>query len=116
MEKLNAEVDLLAESWRLNQFLKKIRSTDEKFNKKISNNVSRFEKHFKSAAEVLGLEVVDFTGTEFESGLPITPINLEDFAANENLFVASMIEPTIKVAGEATILRKGAAILGRRGR
>ena len=60
------------------------------------------------------MEVWDFTSEEFETGLPITPINLDDFAANENLFVEAMLEPTIKIADEATIVKKGAAVLGRR--
>ena len=77
MEKLNAVVDLLSESWRLNQFAKKLSHyADEKLKKKILNQVSRFDKHFQTATAEFGLEVLDFTGTEFEDGLPITPDEL----------------------------------------
>ena len=116
MEKINAVVDLLSESWRLNQATRKlaIRLADEKIKKKTLNQVSRFDKHFQAATAEFGLEVLDFTGTEFETGLPITPINIDDFAANENLIVEAMIEPTIKIASSAEIVKRGAAVLGRR--
>lgn len=116
MEKLNAVVELLTESWRLNQFTRKLaaRLADEKFQKKALNQVARFDKHFLTVAKEFGLEVLDFTGAAFEEGLPITPINLSDFAAEENLFVEAMLEPTIKISGEASIIKRGAAILGRK--
>ena len=113
-KEFNAVVNLLAESWRLNQFTKNLSANiaDDKINRKILNQASRFDKHFRAAAEIFGLEVLDFTGAEFETGLPISPINLADFAAEENLTVESMIEPTIKIAGSAEIVKRGAAVLG----
>jgi len=57
---------------------------------------------------------VDFTGAEFETGLPVEPINLADFAAEENLFVEAMLEPTIKPTNSAEIIKLGVAVLGRR--
>ena len=105
-KKFSAAVDLLVEGWRLNRFTEKLADVaDDKLRRKISNAVTRFDKHFGKAAEIFGVEVVDFTGAEFETGLPITPINLADFAANENLFVAAMLEPTIKVANSTEILK-----------
>lgn len=67
----------------------------------------------QAAAQIFGVEVLDFTGAEFEIGLPVEPINLADFAAEEILFVAAMIEPTIKIAGTTEIVKRGAAVLGR---
>lgn len=113
MENLNAVVDLITESWRLNQFTKNLArfAADEKLQRKIANQVARFDKHFQAATAELGLEVIDFTGAEFETGLPITPINLADFTADENLIVEAMLEPTIKVAGSTEIVKRGAAVL-----
>ena len=116
-KKFSAVVDLLTESWRLNRFTEKLSHVaDDKLRKKISNAVTRFDKHFQTTAEVFGLEVLDFTGTEFETGLPLLPINLADFAADENLFVEAMLEPTIKVANSTEIVKLGTAILGRHNR
>ena len=113
-KELNAVVNLLTESWRLNQFTKNLSANiaDEKINRKILNQVARFDKHFRAATEIFGLEVLDFTGAEYETGLPISPINLADFAAEENLIVETMIEPTIKIANSTEIVKRGAAVLG----
>ena len=114
-KKLNAVAELLTEGWRLNRFTKNLtRFADEKIQRKIDNQVARFDKKFFRAAAELGLEVVDFTGAEFETGLPVEPINLADFAAEENLFVEAMLEPTIKRTNSAEIIKLGVAVLGRR--
>lgn len=114
-KKLNAVAELLTESWRLNRFTKNLtRFADEKLTRKIDNQVARFDKKFFRAASELDLEVLDFTGAEFETGLPIEPINLSDFAAEENLFVEAMLEPAIKRKDSAEIVKLGVAVLGRR--
>lgn len=71
-------------------------------------------KHLQATLDALNLQIIDFTGEEFEAGLPILPINLGDFCANDVLFVEMMMEPTIKVADTAEIVKKGAAVLGRK--
>ena len=112
-EKISAVAELLSESWRLNQFTRNLAAhvTDEKLRKKISNQVARFDKKFLQATQVFGLDVVDFTGAEFDAGLPVAPINLADFAADEDLIVETMLEPTIKLANSAEIVKRGAAVL-----
>lgn len=90
------------------------RIADPKIQKKSFNQVARFEKHLNSTLDALNLSVIDFTGEEFEDGLPILPINLGDFDANDVLFVEMMMEPTVKVANTTEIIRKGAAVLGRK--
>ena len=112
---LSAVAELLSESWRLNRFTEKLAAqvSDEKLRKKISNQVARFDKKFLQATEVFGVEVVDFTGSEFETGLPVAPINLADFGADEELIVEAMLEPTIKLTNSAEIIKRGAAVLRR---
>ena len=115
-EKFQSVVDLIVESWRLNRHIKNLaeRIADPKIQKKSFNQVARFEKHLNSTLDALNLSVIDFTGEEFEDGLPILPINLGDFDANDVLFVEMMMEPTVKVANTTEIIRKGAAVLGRK--
>jgi len=75
-KKFSAVIDLLTESWRLNQFTKKLAQVgDAKLQRKISNQVARFDKNFLAAAEIFGV---------------------------------AMLEPTIKVAGAAEIIKCGA--------
>ena len=42
-------------------------------------------KHLQATFDALNLQIIDFTGEEFEAGLPILPINLGDFYANDVL-------------------------------
>lgn len=115
-EKFQSVVDLIVESWRLNRFIKNLaeRIADPKVQKKSFNQVARFEKHLQSTLDAMNLSVIDFTGEDFEDGLPILPINLGDFNANDVLMVETMMEPTVKVADTAEIIKKGAAVLRRK--
>ena len=112
-EKFNSLVDLIIESWRFNRFAQNfVENTDDpKFQKRAFNQIKRLEKSVQSALEAYNLNVVNFTGEKYEPGLPILPINLGDFNADDELVIEMMIEPTIKIADTAEIVRKGAAVL-----
>ena len=112
-EKFNSLVDLIIESWRFNRFAQNfVENTDDpKFQKRAFNQIKRLENSVQSALEAYNLNVVNFTGEKYEPGLPILPINLGDFNADDELVIEMMIEPTIKIADTAEIVRKGAAVL-----
>lgn len=112
-EKFNTLVDLIVESWRFNRFAQNfVENTDDpKFQKRAFNQIKRLENSVQSALEAYNLNVVNFTGEKYEPGLPILPINLGDFNADDELVIEMMIEPTIKIADTAEIVRKGAAVL-----
>ena len=90
------------------------RIADAKVQKKSFNQVARFDKHLQASLNVLNLSIVDFTGAEFEVGLPIIPINLGDFQADDKLIVETMIEPTLKFADSAKNIRNGVVVLRRK--
>ena len=73
--------------------------------------IRNFKKEPSTKLNALNLNVVNFTGEKYEPGLPILPINLGDFNADDELVIEMMIEPTIKIADTAEIVRKGAAVL-----
>jgi len=112
-KKFNSVVDLIVESWRLNRFTKNLaeKTDNPKIQKRAFNQINRFEKCIQSALETHNLNLIDFTGTPYETGLPILPINLGDFNVDDKLIIEMMIEPTIKIADTAEIVRKGAAVL-----
>ena len=112
-KKFDSIVDLIGESWRLNRFTKNLaeKTDNPKIQKRAFNQINRFEKCIQSALETHNLNIIDFTGAPYETGLPILPINLGDFNAEDKLMIEMMMEPTIKIADTAEILRKGAAVL-----
>ena len=109
-------VEMVNESWRLYRYTSNLVSmiADAKMQKKGQNQITRFYKHMNSAMEKMGIEIVDMTGMVYETGLPVYPINLGDFPAEEELVIELMMEPTIKRRGSAEIVKKGAVVLGRR--
>lgn len=107
-KKFNSVVDLIVESWRLNRFTKNLadHTNDPKIQKRAFNQINRFEKCIQTALDTHNLNIIDFTGTPYETGLPILPINLGDFNVEDKLVIEMMIEPTIKIADTAEIIKK----------
>ena len=81
--------DYAAEGWRLCQYTKALVSKvlNPQIQKRGMNQVKRFDKHSTAALEKLGIEVLDFAGEVYNTGLPVYPINLEDFEAEDQLRV-----------------------------
>lgn len=61
--------------------------------------------------EELNVEMLDFTGSQYEEGLPLEAMNIEDFEGVDNLVIVNMLEPVIKEKGTSNILRNGKVIL-----
>jgi hypothetical protein len=107
---------MITESYRLREYTNDLvqRIYDPKIRKKGENQICRFDKFFFNGLQKMGIQLLDFTGTKYDTGMAATPINLDDFNEDEELFVEAMLEPTIKVADSADILKKGIAVLGRK--
>ena len=107
--------DYAAEGWRLCQYTKALlgKVLNPQIQKRGMNQVKRFDKHSSAALEKLGIEVLDFAGEVYNTGLPVYPINLEDFEAEDELRVEVTLEPTIKRLNSAEILKKGSVVVGR---
>ena len=107
--------DYAAEGWRLCQYTKALvgKVLNPQIQKRGMNQVKRFDKHSAASLEKLGIEVLDFAGEVYTTGLPVYPINLEDFEAEDELRVEVTLEPTIKKLNSAEILKKGSVVVGR---
>ncbi len=116
MDEKEIWVHLATEAYRMRSFAKGIaeRSEDPRLAKRASNAVTRFDKHFVENLRKLGLELLDFTGQDYEMGLPVQPVNLQDFAPDDPLVIETMLEPSIKEYGTANILKVGVAALQRK--
>lgn len=106
-------LDLVMETYRLRNFASSFTTNvkEDRLLRRSKNVFSRFDKHFKEDLQEMGIEVLDFTGKPYDIGLPVQPINLEDFSVDEPLFIEMMIEPVIKEYGTANILKTGVVAL-----
>lgn len=80
---------------------RKVQIAFERLNKKVCTVLQ----------DELNVELLDFTGSQYEEGLPIEPMNIEDFEGVDDLVIVNMIEPVVKEKGTSNILRNGKVIL-----
>jgi hypothetical protein len=92
----NSLIRIAVETWRFNQVFRRI------VNKLESAEQGRYDGHFNwllkevtEALEDAGLHISNLEGLPFDPGLPATPLNLDEFTENDELYVESMIEPVI---------------------
>ena len=71
-----------------------------------------FTKRTSKALEDAGLHIVDMHGQIYDPGMAVIPLNLEDFAPDDILYVQQTMEPTILCHG--TVVKTGTVILGRK--
>lgn len=70
-----------------------------------------FSKRVQKALSDSDLRIISFEGQAYDPGMATTPLNLEDFEVNDELFVVQTIEPTV-MDGD-TVCKIGTVILGR---
>ncbi len=80
--------------------------------KKIDMAYVRLHKMMQRYCDFLGIEMPSYEGMEYEIGLPVDPLNLEDFEKGDRLFIETVLEPVIKKKESSEIIRNGKVILG----
>ena len=106
-------VDIISETYRFKKTFKRILSklNDEDCTK-YDSQFAWFTKRVEKAAENAGLRIEDFTDQEYDAGMAVTALNIEDFDPDDILCVDQMIEPVI-MKGEI-IQKPGTVILRRK--
>ena len=79
---------------------------------RFENKYLWFSKKILEVADPLGIQPKDFTGMEYDTGLPVAIINLEDFAADDSLIISQMLEPVIMKDGK--LIKTGTALVTRK--
>ncbi|WP_221620976.1 hypothetical protein [Ralstonia sp. SET104] len=92
----DALVNVCVESWRFikvyQRLLTKLDATEAQ---RYQGQVRYFQKQIEDNLARLDLRQVEFDGQSFDTGLPVTAINLADFAAEDRLVIEQTIEPAI---------------------
>lgn len=113
----DASIEFLCE---VNRFMKLIRNQLNKQRillmdrqiSKINSLCDRMDKVIKNYCDELQIEMLDYSGIEYEIGLPVDPLNLDDFEEKDiKLYINMMIEPVIKEKGASVIIHNGKVIL-----
>lgn len=79
--------------------------------KKYRGQFSWFAGKVNRALEGAGLRLCSLEGQIYDPGMAVTPLNLDEFAEDEKLYILQMIEPIIMQ--EDRVFRMGTVVLGR---
>ena len=92
-------------------FAKAISKLDIDEQNKYSSQFQWFSKKVTKALDDAGIRVVTLDGQLYDPGMAVTPLNIEDFEADDILYVAQTMEPIIMQ--DNAVIKTGSVILGR---
>ena len=105
-------VDIASELYRFRRvFFKAISKIDGGDQEKYRSQFAWFSKRVDKAVETAGLRVLDIQGQEYDPGMSVTALNIEDFDVDDKLYVEQMMEPIIMKGDQ--IQKTGTVLLGR---
>lgn len=103
-------IDLIVESWRFSKLFAKVLSKlDVGEGHRYVNQFNYFLKNLQDKTELAQLKIVNVEGLNFDPGMAVTPLNIEDFEPNTPLIVDQMMEPIIM--GPDGIIKTGTVLL-----
>ena len=107
-----AVIDMAVEAWRFRRGFEKAMSKMEAGeSSRYIGQFNWFMKKVENALETAELRIVNIEGQPYDVGMAITPLNIDDFEPDDNLFVEQLIEPIIMA--ENDVIKTGTAMLGR---
>lgn len=102
------------EAWRLLPVLNRVlNKLDAHEQNRFAGNIRWFAKKNESALQEAGYRLLSYEGMPYDSGLPATPLNMDEFPETAKLYIARMVEPVVMDA-EGRIVRSGTMILEER--
>ena len=106
-----AMVDFAAENWKLNQALERyVQGMDPMDAERFLNQFEWYQRKVLAVLNETGLSIVDLTGMEYNTGMAVSPLNLEDFPNCSDIVfrIAQMVDPIIMENGH---LRKAGTVM-----
>jgi hypothetical protein len=104
-------IDVAVETFRFEKVFKKVISNlDAEEQSRYFSHYVWFAKKIDSALEEAGFSTVNLEGQQYDPGMAVTPINIEDFKISDQLYVEQMLEPIVMRKG--SVAKSGTVILG----
>jgi len=106
----NAIVAMAVESWRFSRiFGRLLAKTDAVERERYENQLRWFIKKLEETLVLAEMNLVNIEGDCYDSGTAATPLNIEDFEAQDELIVEQMLEPII--IGKDGFMKMGTVML-----
>lgn len=110
---IHSVMDIAAEAWRFHGvFDRMLLDSDPVKAQRYVNQYAWFLKKVEKALAEAGLRMVSVEGQPFDPGMAVTALNLDEFDADDELYVQQMIEPILM--DETSVRRMGVVMLGRK--
>ena len=101
---------MAVESWRIARvFDRMLTKLDAGEQTRYQSQLRWFIKKVEESLEEAGMSIVNVEGHPFDPGIAATPINIEEFDANDALIVDQMLEPIIM--GKEGLVKTGTVTL-----
>lgn len=108
----NSIVSIASELFRFQRvFEKAISKIEIEERRKYMSQFSWFSKKVLKAVEEANLKVLNPEGQLYDPGMAVTPLNIDDFETDDQLYVLQTIEPIIMQ--DDKVFKTGTVILGR---
>lgn len=105
-------VEIAVEAWRFRRVFERAMSKlDAGDSARYISQFAWFDKRVNAALEATGYRIVNVEGQLYDVGMAVSPLNIDEFEAEDRLYVEQMMEPIVMNAN--TIVKAGAVILGR---
>jgi len=103
-------VAMAVESWRIGrvagQLLEKLSPVEKS---RHAGQLRWFHRSVEDALALAGMRLVITEGEHYDAGMAATPLNIEEFVADDELIVEQMLEPIIM--GPQGIVKTGTVVL-----
>jgi len=107
-----AIIEMAVEAWRFRRVFDKAMSKLEAGESaRYIGQFNWFIKKVEAALKTAGMRIVDVEGQPYDIGMALSPLNIDDFEPDDQLYVEQMIEPIIM--DDNNVLKTGTAMLGR---
>jgi hypothetical protein len=108
-----AILDLAVEGLRLGQrFERAVNKLDAGEARPFVSQIHYHRKRTHDTLEAIGLRLVDLQGQDYDPGMPVRVLNIDEFGPGTPLTVQQMVEPI--VMGPNGVERTGAVLVGER--
>lgn len=109
----NSLITIATESFRFQKtFEKVIQQIGFEESRKYQNQLNYYAKRVSKSLDIFGVRILDLEGKAYDPGMPVSPINIEDFEADDQLFIQQTVEPIVMM--DDTVLKMGTVLLGRK--
>lgn len=106
----DAVISMAVESWRFGRvFDRLLTKLDAGEQNRYKSQFRWFIKKVEEALEIAELRIVNVEGHTFDPGMAATPLNIEEFEAEDTLMVDQMLEPIIM--GKEGLVKTGTVTL-----